>query len=315
MDARARLRDMLDRLDDVGIHADDRDAVTHMVREVLADERDLARVQQLCDTVIVPHIGHYDDIWDAAGFPADTVTHRLGRGVLPMCALLATADDVITHQIAHGAPEQYSRQMVHDLGQQVMKDRQVNGSTGLHNQGWLRGIWRGGFLWIGRLQFELTRSHLGQSHDQPAQRVLSVHIPEVGPLRPDDVDACLAAAPGVFEAAFPEAGPIVALVCHSWLLDPQLADIVPGANMADFASRWRRWHVENSDRDAYYFGFGIEPDKGRDLPYGLDELAYDTRLHRAMVDLWRRGGHFQVARGFIAAGQVRDRAAPLESRA
>lgn len=306
MDVTERLTrgDWAERLGLLGFRDEDRAPAQRMIEGVLADEDDLARVRLLAAR-LQARIGDYFDPWEGEMFSDGDAHHRLGRGVVPMCALLATADDVHEHHLSRGIAPEDSWRALSDLGQQVYKDRLVNGSTGLHNHGWLRGNWAGGHAWIGRLQFELTRSTLGRD-DASEEYVLSVHIPETGPLRPADCDEAFERAVEYFASHYPEYGPIRHLVCHSWLLDPVLCDLVPGSNVDHFQRRWTNWACETADRDGYYFGFGIEPAAGVDLPYGLDALPSDTRLHTAMIGHWASGGHFSSCSGSIMVGAADD---------
>ncbi|HSN42531.1 MAG TPA: acyltransferase domain-containing protein, partial [Propionibacteriaceae bacterium] len=176
---RLRRDDWPERLALLGFWPEDRAPAQAMIEGVLDDADDLARVEVLADRLRA-RLGDYFNPWEGDLFEPSDDTHRLGRGVLPMCALLATADDVHEHHLSRGIDPDISWASLADLGQQVYKDHRVNGSTGLHNHTWLRGDWAGGHAWLGRLQYELTRSDLGRGEGD--EYVLSVHIPETGPL-------------------------------------------------------------------------------------------------------------------------------------
>lgn len=297
MNTRARLLSAADPrgLAALGVHEADRPLVGAWLRAVADDPDDLAAVGRLIETVLAPGLGDFDGLRGGAAFPPEAARHRLADGVLPLAALAAFAPEVRAFHLARGVPSEIAGQTLHDLGEQVAKHRRVTGRPGLGNQNWLRGAWSGGLLWIGRLQFELALSNLGADGDPV--RVLSVHIPATGPLRSADVDAALAAAAPVFAQCYVDAGAPAAVTCHSWLLDRTLLDLVPGSNLAAFCARWEVWERSVCDRDAYYFGFDIEPPAGVRLPYDLDRLPDDTRLHRAMIAHWRAGGHFTTCTG------------------
>lgn len=281
-------------LDRLGILAEDRDVVRGWLLAVAADPAELEHVAALREAVLLPALGAWDGLEDRPAFPDDTRTHPLGRGVLPLCALAATADDAVAELHRRGVPDAVGARALTDLGQQVAKDRRVNGTTGLHNQDWLRVVWSGGFLWVGRLQFEPALSRLGEP-DGPQRRVLSVHIPATGPLDPVAVDSAFTDATALYARHYPYLGPVEAFVCHSWLLDPALPGLVPGSNVAAFARRWTTWRCTDGDRDACYFAFDTEPPPGA-LP-DLDALPGDSMLRRALLAHWRTGGHLRTCSG------------------
>lgn len=285
---------LADELNLLALREEDRDTVVHWVREVAAHGDDLARVEVLLDRLRA-RVG--DPASREVVFELCDTEHRLGRGVLPLLALVLTAPAVREEHARRDVPSQVSDASLADLGQQVWKDRQVNGSTGLHNQVWLTRVWSGQLLKLGRLQFELTRSPVGML-ESPVP-VLDIHIDESGPLYPQEVDDSLRQASTFFEDHFPEVGPIDWFTCRSWLLDPGLAWRMPDSNLADFARRFTLWEVEEKDRDALYFGFGMEPAVGAGRPDDLAALPADTSLRRAVIELWRDGEPAMLCSGRI----------------
>lgn len=304
MDVRERLSglDLPRRLEQLGVHDEDRAPITAMVSAVRGDEAELDVVQRMADTVLLPQIGNYLHWSDHPGFEDEYREHRLGKGVLPLVALLATADEVHAAHTARGIPEELSWRSLSDFGHQVAKGRWVDGATGLHNQGWLRNIWADGFLWLERLEFELSEVDMPTDADPSVTEktvVINTHIPDAGPLDPQVVARDFANAADLFERYYPEAGRPDWYWCHSWLLDPQIFSLVPGSNMERFGQQWELLGGEISDRDGYYFGFNIEPPKGQELPYDLDALPTGSRLHRGVVELWRSVGHVRDGWGRI----------------
>lgn len=233
---------------------------------------------------------------EARVFEACDDEHRLGTGVLPLLALVQAAPRLAGLDLADGYPDEVVRTTQADIGQQLRKFRTVHGRTGLDTQWWLAVVLGAGFARLGRLQFEVTRSDLGmgEGHEVP---VLSVHIPGDGPLEPDAVDDSLVQASTFFEEHHPDLGPIDWFICESWLLDPALAHLVPGSNIAAFCARWDVWKIRERDRDALYFGFDVEPPSGAEVSSLLGDLPTDTRLHVQMVEHWRAGEHFMLASG------------------
>ena len=281
-------------LDRLGIHAPDRDTVAAWLLTVASDTHDPSVVAELRERVLLPGIGAWDTLSDQPGFDPSWDEHRLGRGVLPLCALAATADDVLAYQARRGVPVELGVRTLNDLGQQVAKNRRVTGTPGLHNQQWLRTVWTGGFLWLGRLQFEPRLSNLGVDGG-PLRRVLSVHIPQDGPLAPEAVDDAFAHAAAVYRRHFGDLGAPEAFICDSWLLDRVLIELLPGSNLARFASRWTPWACSDGDWAASYFAFDVEPPRGQGAD--PDTLPADSTLRRRLVEHWRSGGHIRVCTG------------------
>lgn len=131
-----------------------------------------------------------------------------------------------------------------------------------------------------------------------------MHIPATGPLDEESVSASLATAAELMPRSYPEHPDVASFWCRSWLLDPQLPDLVPGSNVARFQQRWETWGAVENDRDGFFFAFDVEPDPTR--PPDLDTLPTGSRLHRALVELWRGGGHVQVAEGTIPVSRFRE---------
>lgn len=241
-----------------------------------------------------------EDPW--AGLPAGP-----DEGLLPMLALLATADDVVGYQIGRGVPEPDAWRNLSDLGQQAWVHRLTYGRFGLHTYGWLRIAWAGGFAWLGRLQFNLQ--HL----DAGAEWVLSTHIPRrssddggarSGALTAAAVDASFARAVAYFAEHYPDL-PTTDFWCLSWLLDPELAVALPGSNIAAFQQRWTLDDdVQPGDDDAIFFTFARRP------PVDLDRLPRSTSLERAVLGRLAAGHHWAVRSGRIP----QDSFARLEGR-
>jgi hypothetical protein len=101
---------------------------------------------------------------------------------------------------------------------------------------WLAKVVTCGVFVLGRLQFE------------PAgiENAWNVHIPEAGPLDPAACDESFARAVAFFRARGDDATD--AFVCHSWLLDDQLAGYLPAeSNILGFARRFTLTDTETTD--------------------------------------------------------------------
>lgn len=282
-DARARLSrpDLPERLTRLGFRPDDAEATLAVAATVLGDDARLRAVDQMAD-VLGTGIGQFEGETEAP-FPAED-DDELGAGVLPMLALLVAADDVQDFHRSRGVTDEISWRSLSDLGQQVWVHRLTHETFGLHTQGWLRTAWSGALYWLGRLQFNLQKTD--------GAWVISTHIPRTGPLTPESVDASFAEATAFFADRFPDLAAST-FWCSSWLLDPQLTEVLQEeSNMARFQRRWQlQGEPVESDKDALFFTFARRGD------VDLAALPRETTLQRAIIDRLQSGGHWYSCAG------------------
>ena len=209
-----------------------------------------------------------------------------GIGVLPMLALLASAEDVAGFHAGRGIDPEISRASLADLGQQAWVHRRTYGAFGLHTYGWLQVAWSGALYWLGRLQFNLTHFE--------SDWVVSTHIPESGPLTPQSVADSFGRARTFFATHFADY-PTRLFHCASWLLDPQLTEVLPAeSNMVRFQRLWQlRGEGSPGDADAIFFVFR----RRGEVDHAT--LPQHTTLERAVVDKIIKGGHWCVWSGVI----------------
>jgi hypothetical protein len=269
----------------LGFRDDDRVEARAAIDAALVDPGRLAELQRLV-TRLRARIGAIGaDGADPFDDPAARSDWR-GVGVLPLLALLAVADDVRAFHRSRGIPPEISDRSLSDLGQQAWVNRRTLGAFGLHTYPWMPVAFGGNLYWLGRLQFNLVR--------RGGAWAISTHIPEVGPLTPESVDDAFRRAVAFFAEHFPDY-PTTVLHCSSWLLDPQLGEVLsPDSNLVRFQ---RRWTLEgegvDADADALFFTFrrrGVV-DRSR--------LPRDTTLQRAIIDRLDAGGHWRSWNGTI----------------
>lgn len=230
---------------------------------------------------------------------------RDGASYAPVVAFAEVLPDLLAHHEALGVAPEVSAATLADVGRMLTRNRRWFGVAGLGDElgGWLTRHLTGAIFQLGRLQYE--RVHLGQGTGLelgmagvpvgPGDLVLSVHIPGAGgPLTPEAVDASVAAASTFFRRRFPDERYPVA-VCWSWLLDPQLAGLLPpGANLVAFQRRFTLGRALDEDADLTVRKFLWDAPS---TP--VAELPADSTLRRAMLDLWRRGGHWHSHSGWF----------------
>lgn len=179
---------------------------------------------------------------------------------------------------AHGISADDSRVILADLGRQLAWHRQRFGKPGILTPFWLNFGFRGMIYQLGRLQFERV--------PQEEKLALSLHIPEFcGPLTPEAVDESLDRARLFFARHFPSERYDFA-VCHSWLLSPQLAEVLPAeSNIMRFQARFTL--TETMEHNESFLKF-VEP---------------GTRLRSIVEDRIARGESWLVGSGFFSWGE------------
>ncbi|MFD0555163.1 acyltransferase domain-containing protein [Streptomyces rectiviolaceus] len=152
-----------------------------------------------------------------------------------------------------GIPDDIVAATFADVGAKMITYRLAHRTGGFDRQRWVMRHFRGTLHRLGRLQFERTTldtAALGgpPGPDGPAdgERVLSVHIPEDGPLTPARCAASLRAARDFFTQHFPDET-VQFATCSSWLLDDQLAAYLPPpSNILHFQRRFTRFEADLS---------------------------------------------------------------------
>lgn len=201
-----------------------------------------------------------------------------------------------------GIPEEISQATLADLGRNVRVHRKREGVGGLGVMWWLMLHFRGVIYQLGRLQFEFQ--HAGseiaasmREHGIDADdgtHVLSVHIPDfMGPM---DHDACTKSfrqAIQFFPAYFPDWS-VEYGVCHSWLLDPQLQNILkPQSNIIRFQNRFALAAGSHDSSDTVMqFVFGRHV---RDI----DTITPQTSLERGVIDHLKSGKEWKACAGWL----------------
>lgn len=123
-------------------------------------------------------------------------------------------------------------------------------------------------------------------------RVLNMHIPDVGPLKVDEVADSLAMAREYFTA---KGYPCDVAVCESWLLDPALLIYGEGCgNILSFQQRFAKFPWPTTESDAVNRVFG----RGTDLT-DLSALPETTRLQRGLKAYLHSGAPLRDAGGVL----------------
>jgi len=106
---------------------------------------------------------------------------------------------------------------------------------------------------------------------------IRIHIPGDGKLTDESIEETLRVTRDFVNKYYPEFKDC-AFVCHSWLLDPQLVDILgEEANISKFCKRFTPLTSKSGGTAVFGFVF-LKPDDN----YVIEELPENTRLERAL---------------------------------
>jgi GNAT domain-containint protein/N-acyltransferase family protein len=271
----------------------------HDVSNVLAAAATVAARKDDLDAIafmaeqLVSGIGNFQLIDDSIWSGPQAHFEAVGSGVLPMLTLLITAPEVAAFHASRGIPPEVSTATLADLGQQVWVHQLTYHEFGLHTQGWLTLAWCGALYWLGRLQFELCLEKTIADGGETREWVLSTHIPRTGPLTPTLVDESFAEATAFFARYFPDY-PTRDFFCASWMLDPQIVEVLPHSNLASFQRRWTLYgDWQSGNVDVLFFVFN------RREPTNPESLPRDTALQRALAKAMAAGLNWSTAKGRI----------------
>ena len=219
-------------------------------------------------------------------------------------ALLTVVPDVLEVHRRHGIPESVSRDSLLALGGVMNSHRQVTGRRGVgYFPLWGPPQYFSGIEFIlGRHSF--TRAQLGVG-GRVAANVLMVHIPPFGRLDEAESRQSIDRAIELFASNFADE-PVAALVCISWVLDPQLAEYLrPESNLLRFQRRFQLLprvpseDESDGDREMMRHGLEVIPPDGALTEADLLRIPQDTTLQRAFVTHIRAGRHWHNRIGMI----------------
>lgn len=201
-----------------------------------------------------------------------------------------------------GIADEVAQATLADLGRNVRVHRKRTGMGGLGVSWWLMLHFRGMIYQLGRLQFERARLGEGVADQASAMGVswhagdhaLSIHLPDFcGPMTPEACDASIAEAHTFFNTYFPDE-PVVAGICNSWLLDPQLRSYLrPESNICRFQERFQLLPGgHNANQSIVQFVFGA-------TTVDVESLPQRSSLERGIVDHLRAGKNWEGRTGWF----------------
>ncbi len=126
----------------------------------------------------------------------------------------------------------------------------------------------------------------------PGDSVISVHIPSSVDLSPETVEKCYRDGIGFARTHFPDFQP-KAYYCDSWLLDPNLEDILgEKSKITQFMKSYVKWPYSSAGREIFSFVFvGF---KGE-----ISELPENTSLERGLKKRYLDGKYIHAYQGIL----------------
>ncbi|MEV2214319.1 acyltransferase domain-containing protein [Streptomyces sp. NPDC050997] len=291
--------ELADALLDLAVPHEDINDLVRMGRRV-ADDPELRRFLEASVEELVRGMG---EVGGAVDLPELDWAPGALRRCFPAYVFVAALPHTRAHHRERGIPAEVSRRTLADLGRNMAVYRRRHGRAGVQAPWWLIHHFRGELYQLGRLQFE--RARYGERTARvlgaagldvaPGTLCLNLHVPDfLGPLSPAACDRSLALADEFFARHYPEET-YRAVLCHSWLLDPQLRDYLPeDSNVVRFQERFRvaREDREPADTEPVQFVFG-DPE----LP--VESLPRGTSVERAVGDHLRAGKHWYIGHGWF----------------
>lgn len=124
--------------------------------------------------------------------------------------------------------------------------------------------------------------------------VIRLHIPPIGKMTPELIDLTLEETKKFAREHYPDFE-YKAFACHSWLIDPQLDEILNSeSNIVKFRQRFHSLTYKSSGKDVFNFIFN-KPD----MNFDIQDLPEDSSLQRALKNHYLNGKAIYELEGFF----------------
>ncbi|MFG1973306.1 acyltransferase domain-containing protein [Nonomuraea fuscirosea] len=289
-------------LERLGVSSRDRDE-TLAARPDPQEHPELWRSLERCYRDLTSHLGAAlptDGYRALPAFPAEAGPVALH---LYVWLYLAVLPRTLRYHAERGIDPRTSWETLSTLGPMMAEHRSVHGLGGVGGfDQWCPPLkFRGTEYKLGRLEYD--RGH-GERPDGMTEYVLHLHIPSGTPLSPDSCDESFDLARTFFERHFPDE-PVSHFACHSWLLDPQLAEYLPErSNIVRFLRRFTlkprtSGDADRADGDLLEYLFNKPSRQEPVTESRLADLPQETSLQRAYVAHLRSGRNWRARTGWM----------------
>ena len=127
--------------------------------------------------------------------------------------------------------------------------------------------------------------------------VIRLHIPPFGKMTPELIDKTLEETKKFAKEHYPDFE-YKAFACHSWLVDPQLDELLnPESNIVKFRQRFHSMTCKSSGKDVFNFIFN-KPN----MDFDIHDLPEESSLQRALKRHYLSGKAIYEMEGFIEKG-------------
>lgn len=173
-----------------------------------------------------------------------------------------------------------------DLRYKLEECKAVRGVIGSFVAWWFPGFFDLTRFTLGRLQFEVVKFEHNYNKNgivlTPDSKVINVHIPRTG--TPMDKEGCDKAYEMAREFFKSEVGENGHFICHSWLLYPEHANILPKhTNVYRFFSEFDVFEYADNEGEDLWRLFDTEE-------RNPDRLPTNTSMRRNYVEHMKKGG-------------------------
>ena len=198
-----------------------------------------------------------------------------------------------------GLPVEIYYKSLEDMKWKMLECYEIHGVYGNFVGHWYDGFFNLTRFGLGRLQFELRPFEgkkdcgLDGVRIHPGDTVINMHIPSAGPMKPELLEDAFARAEAFFKEYFPKDYRVFGV--ESWLIDPDLVQILPEGNMKAYAMRFHLIDTEKSD-EIFPDGWRVFGAEWKKKP---EELPRKTGLQRAIADYLQQGGRLGSGYGIF----------------
>lgn len=196
---------------------------------------------------------------------------------------------------ARGIPESILMDTLGDIVRWLEVWSDIKSDLYLGELGWLKEHMLLHVFQLGRLHFRMSTAKVDipDANVRTGDPILEIHIPNTGPLTPEDCDKSIALAKEFFAKYFPEFDWKI-FTCHSWLLDDTLAQFLPtDSNILAFQKRFTYVEKHRSD-DMLGFVFTWQTSRGQ-----VKNRVANSSFACAIQKHIRNNGDLYVALGYI----------------
>lgn len=218
-------------------------------------------------------------------------------GLLPIFILGHLADYALNTNLEHGISKEITVSTLKDINIWLDNYEKQYGVIGLGEFHWLILHYTSRLFRLGRLQFQLT---LADYHIPSGDFVIETHIPQGEPLDFEECRLSFLMAATFYQETFPEYKADY-FMCHSWLLNPYLGEILDeSTNIVRFMRLWSLYDTP-SDNSAQaierVFGFGFQWGE-------IMRAPENTGLQRALKKHLLSGKSLDAMAGYMCISQM-----------